>query len=956
MVFPSSNSHCEIRSPSKTHSNNQAMKQLLLYIFLFLSLSAFAQNKSILVEGAVADSSGIGLPSASVALLQPKDSVLHAFGLSDKDGRFTIKRVAPGEYLLQITYLGYRTHYQSVSVPADQPKISLPRILMAPSSTLLDAVDITAQQMPLRIRKDTIEYNAGAFQTQPGSVVEDLLRKLPGVEVQQDGSIKAQGETVQNVLVEGKEFFGNDPKIATKNLPADAVDKVQVFDKKSEMAEFTGIEDGRDQKTINLKLKEDKKQGYFGNVSAGYGTEERYQGKFSVNRFSKKMQLSAIGAANNINEQAFSFEDYINVMGGLSNFMTGGGSGRVRIEINEDSGIPLPGNVNRGFTDNQAVGLNLNYEFSPKTELNGHYFFNRIQNDLDRLATRQNLLDMGNFGSSDHELRNSENMNHRLNLTLRHKIDSFQNIIARTNLSFNDAGLLSDLNARTYDALNILQNNSTRLFDSDGNNLRGDAAFTYRRRFGRKGRALVADLTYRTGNDTRLARLSAANTFYTGGQDSTGYVRQRQQYANETENYGASLSYTEPLGKQQYLELRAARQQYTNNTDKDFYDLVEVPTPGEVFNPLLSNQFRRGYRYDRAGLNYMRNRKKYNLTAGAALQNSVLDGTLAGSEETLSRHFTRVMPSLFYNYEPQMGRNFAVEYTTDLREPSLEQLQPVVDNSDPLNIYIGNPDLQPEYAHNLELRMMRFDQFSMTSFFATLAANYVTNRITNASTVDELFRRTIRPVNVARDITLNGYFNFGKPIRPIRSNLNLGLSSTYNRGILFVNDVENNTDRWQHTFNLELDNRKKERLDVSAGARFLLNSTRYSVSEALNQQFLNQQYHADVTVFPGKGKKWAIGTGLDYSIYSAEAFGQETSIPLWRASIVHYMLKNKRGQLKLSAADLLKRNLGISRSSQFNYLEEERIVSLSRYFMLSFAYSLSGFGNERGGFEMRVIR
>ncbi|HPI09019.1 MAG TPA: TonB-dependent receptor, partial [Saprospiraceae bacterium] len=413
------------------------MKQLLLYIFLLLSLTAFSQNKSVTVEGAVADSSGIGLPSASVVLLQQKDSVMHAFGLSGPEGRFAVKRVAPGDYILQITYLGYQTYAQRVSVPADQPKFSLEKILLAPSNTLLNAVDITAQQAPISIRKDTIEYNAGAFQTQPGSVVEDLLRKLPGVEVQQDGTIKAQGETVQNVLVEGKEFFGNDPKIATKNLPADAVDKVQVFDKKSDMAEFTGIEDGRDQKTINLKLKADKKQGHFGNVSAGYGTENRYQGKFNLNRFSKKMQFSAIGAANNTNEQAFSFEDYINVMGGLSNFMTGGGSGRVRIEINEDSGIPLPGSTSRGFTDTQAGGLNLNYEFSQKTELNGNYFFNRIENDLDRLATRQNLLGFGNYDSRDQELRNSENMNHRLNLTLRHKIDSFQNIIARANFSYN---------------------------------------------------------------------------------------------------------------------------------------------------------------------------------------------------------------------------------------------------------------------------------------------------------------------------------------------------------------------------------------------------------------------------------------------------------------------------------------------------------------------------------------
>ncbi len=931
------------------------MKQILFFLLFALPFGLLAQNKNITLEGAVADSSGIGLPSASVVVLQQKDSVVHAFGLSGPEGRFAIKRVTPGDYILQITYLGYQTHYQLVNVPADQPKMALGIILLTPSNTLLDAVDINAQRAPMSIRKDTIEYNAGAFKTQPGSVVEDLLRKLPGVEVQQDGTIKAQGETVQNVLVEGKEFFGQDPKIATKNLPADAVDKVQVFDKKSDMAEFTGIEDGRDQKTINLKLKEDKKQGYFGNVSGGYGTEERYEGKFNVNRFGKKMQFSALGAANNNNQQGFSFEDYINLMGGLSNFMSAGsGNGRVRIEINEDSGIPMPGSTDRGFTDTQAGGVNLNYEFSPKTELSGNYFFNRIQNNLDRLATRQNLLGAGNFDSEEAELRNSGNMNHRLNLTLRHKLDSFQNIIARAQFSYNDAMLLSNLAGSTYDDARNIQNNSLRNYDSDGQNLRGEAGLVYRRRFGRKGRAFVADLSYRNSTDSRKANLLADNTFYPNGQATTSSIRQRQQYGDNAENYGISLSYTEPIGKRQYLEWQASRQQYTNRTDKNFYDLIETPTPGEVFNPLLSNQFRRGYRYDRAGMNYLRNRKKYNLTAGAALQHSVLDGTLAGSTENLSRSFTRVLPALFYNYEMGVGRNFSLEYTTNLREPSLEQLQPVVDNSDPLNTYSGNPDLNPEFGHNLNIHLLRFDQFSMTSFFANFGVNYTTDRITNASTVDSLFRRSIRPVNVAQDLTLNGYLSYGTPLRLIKTNLNINLNSTYNRGILFVNEVENNTDRWQHSVGISLDNRKKEKVDINAGASLLLNSTRYSVSRALNQHFLNQRYYTDITVFPSK--KWAVGSGLDYAIYSKEAFGEQRSVPLLRASITRYLLKNNRGQLKLAAYDLLNRNIGINRSSQFNYIEEERIVSLGRYIMLSFGYSLSGFGKEKNGFEMRIIR
>ena len=617
------------------------------------------------------------------------------------------------------------------------------------------------------------------------------------------------------------------------------------------------------------------------------------------------------------------------------------------------TGSPLPSPDRAGpATLVQAGGLNLNYDFSPKTELSGNYFFNRVRNDLDRIATRQNLLGADNFDSQEQEFRNSGNMNHRLNLTLRHKLDSFQNIIARTRFSYNDASLFSDLNSATYDNVGNIQNNSLRNYDSDGQNLRGEASLVYRRRFGRKGRAFVADLSYRNSDDTRAANLAADNTFYPNGQATTSSVRQRQQYSDDAENYGISLSYTEPIGKRQYLEWQAGRQQYTNQTAKDFYDRMTAPTPGEVFNPLLSNRYQRGYRYDRAGMNYLLNRPKYNLTAGAALQHSELEGELSGSETPIQRGFTRVLPAVFFNYDFKQGRDFNLDYTTQLREPSLEQLQPVVNNSDPLSTYTGNPDLRPEYVHNLSTRFLNFDQFTMTSVFATLNATYTRDRITNASTVDSLFRRNLHPVNVAQDFVLNSYASLNTPLRFIKTNLSFNINSTYNRGILFVNDVENNTDRWINAAEVRFDNRRKDWVDWTLGATLSRNGTRYSVSRTLDQVYLNQQYSGEITAFPSK--KWAVGTGLDYSIYSKEAFGERRTVPLWRASLTRYVLKNNKGQIKIVAYDLLNRNIGIRRNSQFNYLEEERVRNLGRYVMVSFAYSLAGFKREKSGVEIRL--
>jgi Outer membrane protein beta-barrel family len=664
--------------------------------------------------------------------------------------------------------------------------------------------------------------------------------------------------------------------------------------------------------------------------------------------------LSAIGMGNNNNKQGFSFDDYLNFMGGLSGLMSGGGAngssggGRMRIAFDPaEMGVPLGQGMNNGFTTTWAGGLNFNSDLSAKTKLNGNYFYNRLRQDIDRTVTRENILSNQNFTSRTLEDRFSRNANHRMDLRLRHTVDSFQDFSLRARLNMNNALFSSLGNSETFDPFGALQNKGLRDYEADGDNFFGNASFVYRRRFGKKGRAFVADLFARKDHDTRNGDLLATNEFQNSNpMQARQNLSQRQVYTNDATSFGGTLAYTEPLGKRQYLEGTYTRQEYNNNTVKDFYDRVVTPTPGETFNPLLSNNFRRGYQYDRGGLNYMLNRNKY-LTAGASLQHAELDGKLVDENIPVRFAFTRLLPNLFFNYEFGTSKNFSANYTTGVREPSLEQLQPAVDNSDPLNVYAGNPNLRPEYEHNLDFDFMLYDQFTMRSFFAGLNAGYTTDRITNASSVDSLFRRFMRPVNVEYDLTAAGNFHFSTPLKFVKSRFTVALNTTYNRGILFVNDIRNTTDRWVNSIDLSVDNSKKERLDLSFGARFTQNSTQYSVSDALNQHFINQRYFADATVFPNK--KWAVGTGLTYTVYSKESFGEQRAVPILRADITRYILKNRRGQIKLTAFDIFDQNIGINRRSQFNYLEEERIQNLSRYFMLTFGYSLSGFGERRPG-------
>ncbi len=935
-------------------------------LFLFFYSNIFSQKNSI--TGAVSDSTGIRLPAATLALMEAKDSVLSSFGMSDNEGQFELKRVAAGEYLLQVTYVGYATYWQPLTVAPDAGKIDLGRLVLTPANSILDEVEVTAEHVPLRMRNDTLEYNAAAFKTQPGSVVEDLLKKLPGIEVERDGTIKAQGETVQNVFVDGKEFFGDDPKIATKNLPADAVDKVQVYDKKSDMAEFTGIEDGRDSKSINLQLKEDKKNGYFGNVEAGGGAMEsregevsydRYAGKFNINRFSGKSQLSAIGLLNNTNQQGFSFNEYIRFMGGLSNFLSGSGGGGGRMQMSFDPsqmGIPMEGSgLDQGFTTTSAVGLNFNHDFNKKTELNASYFYSNIENDLDRLATKESLLDADNFTSEETERRLSKNQNHRLNTTLRHKIDSFQNIIIRANVGFNEAGLNSLGNTQTFGGMGVLQNENLRDYNASSDNFSLSSNFTYRRRFRQKGRAFFANASWGMEVEDRTGFLKSKNSYFEdGGVVDEEITDQEQLFSDDAKNYSLTLSYTEPLGKTsnkkgQYLEFRASRQNFKNKTNKEFYDLG---TGGETLNPELSNRYDRGYLYDRGGLNLMVNRKKYNLTLGAEIQNSRLTGDLLNEGTVVEKNFVRLLPSLFMNYDFSTGRNLNFEYQTSVREPSLEQLQPLVDNSDPLNIYTGNPDLRPEYMHQLRSSFMLFDQFTFTSLFANVSASYTNDRITNASTTDSLFRQNIRPVNVDNDLNLRGGFQFRTPLRFMGANVRLSYSGFWNRGIQFVNDIENGVERQRHSVNLSFDNRKKEVVDFTIGGRVSYNKSAYSENGSLDQNYVDRRFYADLIILPSD--KWEFSTSLDYTFYSEATFGEKRAIPIWKASLTRYVLKNRRGRISLAAFDILNKNIGINRTNQLNYFQEERIRSLGRHVMLTFAYSISGFKKDSGGIEISI--
>lgn len=895
-------------------------------------VSSQAQN----ISGKIVDTQGNALPGASVVLVTTPDSVLAKFAIASSNGSFTLKKPKPGKYNLKVSFTGFKTLNKPLSIITGQD-YALGNVKLTEDKKLLDEIVVKDDRLPIVIKKDTIEYNAKAFRTKPNSNVEKLLKQLPGIEVGRDGQIKAQGKDVKKVLVDGKEFFGKDPKIATKNLPADAIDKVQVFDDKSEMSKFTGVDDGNREKTINLKLKKDHKQGYFGNVTAGYGTNDRYKGKLNLNRFNAKTQLSLLGTSNNINERPFSIMDYVNFMGGLGNMGSGGGN----IEISGNSGIGamLSMNSNEALATTGAVGANLNTDLSKNTSLHANYFYSAIANEINQNIYRETFLDSSSFYTNSQQDQTLRNWNHRMNFRLDHKINDKQRIRLYANVMYNE-GNNNNYNLSENTQNNVLQSNTTRKILSNSQEVGINTRALYRKKFNKKGRVFVLSALFGVQNLN-------GEDYLNNAQNISGLsplnVNQRQQLNNKRYSYDLQASFIEPIGGSKYLELKYQRNNYNNNSYKDFYATNQTP---EFFIDSLSNRYTNEYTYDRGYVNLMYSRKNFNLTIGASTQYSSLNGVITTSETHINRNFLNILPSVRMRWSIDNSKSLEFDYNTNINAPRMQQLRPVVDNSNPSNVYQGNPNLEAEFAHRAGIMLHSFDQFSLTSLFVGVRGAYTQNKITTKVLTDASFNQFSQPLNVAYDASANGYLSFSTPLRWMGTKIRLSTRGRYSQGLVFVNDVQNTVSRQNNSIDVRLENFKKKRMDVRIGAKFTQNLTAYSDASELDRSFMQEDYYiqGDLDI----GKTWELGGSFTQSVYTGEAFsGGAQTVPVFKAHIAKAMLKN-RMQLKLSVFDILNRNQGITRNSNLNYVEERRVQTVGRYFMCSVSYSLTAMGGNKG--------
>lgn len=941
--------------------------QTLLVLSLISLVSFTSAGQTFKVKGLLVDSTDhSAVIGAYVRLIPVNDTLNTKIVVTDVNGKFEFDEVTSRAYIVKGTFLSYRDYIRKINLT--NANIDLGELLFTPDATMLKEVRIQGQAFISTQKGDTTQFNASAFKTNPDATTEELIAKMPGITVT-NGTVTAQGQTVQRVLVDGKPFFGDDASLALKNLPAEIVDKIEVFDRQTDQAQFTGFDDGNAQKTINIVTRADRNRGQFGKVYAGYGTDDRYSAGGSINMFGKGHRLSLVGLANNVNQQNFSAQDIAGVLGssggggGGRGGGGGGGGGAGNFMVGQQSGI----------NNTTAFGLNYTGTWSPKTEVSGSYFFNRANNLNNSSTNRQTFLNSGNQFYAENSTRNNLNLNNRFNMRVEHKFNKSNSLIYTPSFSWqNNQSNTARIGLTTLeDASKLNETSNNRSNHTGAYNINNSLLF--RHAFVKPGRTFSVNVNANISNRNSNGELYSKNIYYVSQRTPSDTIDQQSQGTNRGIQLGTNLNYTEPIGKTGQLQFGYNLSVNNNNSNSETYNYVEQENRYSLIDSVLSNNFDNRYVTQRAGASYrVRNQKGFMFAMGLDLQSAGLySQQLFPRNNKVDQTFTNVLPNMMLSYRNNKeGKNFRLFYRSSTQQPSINQLQNVVNNSNPLFLTAGNPNLKQELGHNLSMRYSKSSQATGSNFFVALSGSTVSNYITNSTFIaeeptdlgDGLFlergAQLTRPVNIkSGNRSMNAFVNFGFPVKPIKLNLNLNTGGNYRRTPGLINNISNIANNYAISQGIVLSSNFSTKLDFSVSFNGSYNIVKNSIQQNSNNNYFSQNTGARVTWLFGKG--FVLSTDVTNSSYQGLGAGYNQSFNLWNASFGKKFLKNNRGELKLMIFDILKQNNSISRSVTETYQEDGINRVLTQYAMLSFTYTLRNFGapatnnRENGDFPRR---
>lgn len=905
-------------------------KCLLMLLMILFSPMAFAQQSGVNVTGSVVEQgSDTPIEQATVRLLNVKDSAMVRGVVSTRNGSFTLKNVKKGSYLLHITFIGYDPLYQPLQITGKKNPVNVGKLELSDGAIELGEAVVIGKAPEVTVRNDTVEYNADSYKVTEGSVLEDLLKKMPGVEVDSEGKISVNGKEVKKVMVDGKEFFSDDPKVASKNLPAKMIDKLQVLDKKSDMAQMTGFDDGEEETVINLTVKPGMKQGWFGNAYGGYGSKDRYEGNAMVNRFVNNDQITFMGGANNTNNMGFS--DLASTM-----FSGMGGGGGRRGGFGAGSGITSSGNA----------GLNFSKEFKPdKLTLGGNTRYSHSDNDARSKSDRQNILpgDSSSYDNSE-AMSRTKSDNFGVDFRLEWKPDTMTQLIFRPSFSLSHSmnDNFSDATTLDNERDTVNTNKSSNYSESNGYNL--NASIDFSRKLNNKGRVFSATLS--GGNsDSYSDGMNRSDIVYFNQTDAlkNSIIDQRSRYDNKGFNYRAYVSWVEPIGHNNFIQATYSISQRKQEALKNVYN-QDADGIYNVLDSAYSQSYRNNFISQRASLSFKSQREKFNYTIGLNLDPSYSSSENFVGDTTLSKITRKVVnlsPMAQFNYMFDKRTNLRIMYNGRTSQPSMTQLQPVADISDPTNITIGNPDLNPRYTNNVFIRFQQFTPEKQRAFMIMANGSYIINDIVSYTSYNqETGVKTTTYKNVNGNYSGNVRMMLNTPLKNKKFSINSMTMASFANSNGYINE-EKNTNR-----NLILSERggidfRSSYLDLGVNGNIRYNATSNSLQKENNQNTFNYGAGGYTTIYLPLNFK--IESDVNWSTNSGYGDGFKQNEVLWNASASKSFLKNNQGTLRFKIYDILQQRSNISRSVTASYIQDSEYNTLGSYFMVHFIYRFSIF-------------
>lgn len=930
-------------------------------------------QQEVMVSGKVSDADdGTPLAGAHVSFIHFRDTTRTFHTTTGREGEFSIK-VQRGRYALKISFVGY----QSLVMEGDESVRAVSEIndlgeLFMKEGAYLEEVEVSGYRSAARLRGDTLDFDAQAFKVSPDASAEDLVRRMPGITVEGD-RVTAQGEDVRRVLVDGREFFGDDPSIALRNLPAEVVERIEVYDRMSDQSELTGFDDGQRSKTINIVTRLDTRSGQFGRLYSGYGGDERYQIGIATNIFMNDSRISIIGMSNNINEQNFSREDIISLSAGAIRGGRGGGTGGGMGRAAREGGSPAGGTaghvsdfrVSSQYGDNTTHSMGLNYSdtwLNNNLNLTGSYFFNISENITDQFTGREYFIDENDnqYYVEDSESA-SRNDNHRMNLRMTYNIDDKNSIIFTPRLTLQSNTSDSYLNAMNLLEGNNLLSVSETGYDSDLGGYNYGSSLIYRYRFEKTGRTISTNISANFNNNENLYYLDALSDYFAGeGDPSSGeealsdYLNQRSDSETINNTLSTNISYTEPMGESGMLQVSYNISRAANETDRVTNSWDPVTESYREFEAELSNRLSSDYLTQRGALGYLLRGEKFNLTMELGYQHALLTADQEFPYEfDLKRDFQNILPRAMLTYNIERGKSLRFNYRTSTNPPSVTQLQEVVDNSNPVLLSSGNPDLDHSYSHFFMTRYSAVNTEKSTNFMAFLFGNISDDYIGNSTIIAR--RDTIlangyllkKGSQLSRPVNLDGFANirsnliYGFPVRAISSNLNLSGGLAWVRTPGLINSQTNMANTYTASGGLILSSNIGPDVDFSLSYNASYNMVENTLQPQLDNNYFQQTSGTRFSfIFL---ENWVFRSDVSHLIYRGLGDDFNQDYFLWNMNLGRKLFKNNLGEITISVFDLLDQNRNIVRNVSDSFVEDLRTNQLTRFFMLTFTYNLRNF-------------